>query len=113
MWLENEFSMLLHSNVSTLPVDQLTSKFGLYARNNIIHFFAGFAAFFISVYVGQKSRPYILAAFGIYAYLQIIQIDAATFSATLIDGIFDIVVPFLGYGFALWVASLSPRQAHE
>ena len=107
MSLRNEFVMLLHSDLSAAGVDQLTSRFGLWVRNTMIHWGMGFVAFFVGTYF-PEARPGVAVAIAAYALLQVVQMfSPGSFVGLLADGAFDVAI--LGSGYAMAFA-LAMRQ---
>ena len=104
MSLRNEFAMLLNSDLSAAGVDQLTSRFGLWVRNTMIHWGMGFVAFFAGTYF-PEARGALAAMIACYILLQIVQMFSPGHIGNLLaDGVFDVFVLGLGYAMAFTLA---------
>lgn len=101
MSLRDELTRLLHSDMGGATVTQLATPFDLWIRNNLIHWAAGFVAYFLSVYYAAIRSHHLALSFAAYVLLQAIQVATATNTApALIDGLIDALLPLIGFVFA-------------
>lgn len=106
MWFPDEIARLLQSDVGGASVDQLTSPFGLWVRNTLIHAGAGFGVYFLHMYVAAVTAVHVWCVYGAYIGLQLVQVFTAQRPIAAIgDGLLDIVVAFAGFALAWAVAT--------
>lgn len=94
----------LYSDLSTAAIDQLVTRFGLFARNSLIHFGAGFGWRLVTLF-----RPDwgVWGAWAFVAYLLLQGVQMASpgpWALLLIDGLWDAVLPVVGFFAGWWVA---------
>ncbi|PIE10033.1 MAG: hypothetical protein CSA72_10490 [Rhodobacterales bacterium] len=106
MWVVDAITeqlwMLMQSDAGGAPVEDLTTGTGLWVRNGLVHFAAGFIFFFVEVHCPKVSPAHVRGAFIFYCLLQVVQVGTAYApGAALIDGLVDMALPLLGWALAL------------
>ncbi len=100
MSLESDVFSLIYSDFGAVGVEQLTSQFGLWVRNSLIHLWAG--------YVGYHQWHYhpvlqavMLSIFIAYCLLQVVQLwTPGDFTLVALDSAWDIVSVAIGITWA-------------
>lgn len=103
-FIGHEISRLMMSDASAASVDLLVSKPGLWARNSLIHWAAGFVAYFGKVYFPKTILPLNLFFFA-YVLLQIVQLwSPGALWLLIVDGLCDVLIVTCGYCMAWMIA---------
>ncbi len=111
MSLVNEIQMLFVSDVSGADVSDLTSNFGLFVRNTLVHFAIGFVGYVFWSTHGEWVRRFFTIGFWSYIGAQYLQWLNSRSWPVFFDGFFDVFVLFFGALVALYVTAKDAKGA--
>ncbi|PYG29984.1 hypothetical protein [Pelagimonas varians] len=97
---ENDIFSLMYSDFGAVGVEELTSQFGLWVRNSIIHLWAGYVGFHQWFY-HPDLRGTLQAVLIAYCLLQVVQLwTPGDFTLVALDSAWDIVAVAIGISWA-------------
>lgn len=96
MSLANEFEVLMRSDMAAGGLDQITTRFQVWASNTLVHASAGFAGYFAGTYFPEAAR-WLWYALAAYMVLQVVHLfTGRPFTLLLFDSLFDVLAVLAG-----------------
>lgn len=100
MFLESDLLGLTYSDVGVVGIEKLTSQFGLWVRNSIIHLWVGYVGFHQWFY-HPSARAVFSALFNGYCLLQVAQLwTPGDFLWIALDSVWDVAAVVIGINWA-------------